>query len=365
MELLNNQNTQINIPTYLAELLNDNASERSQDDIKLEIYLRAYQVILMTQKVVKIKVPISSTSYELADDTFLNRSYYERYIGKSVNILRAFSDGSRRLIGGREFAENRKPWPQFSLSNYIGSKSILYNEADVYNSLNNTKHFINSQVEINRNRIAVIVGNGPSLKKTDFTPLQEESVDVFISNFAVKSDELRSICDYVAITNHLVIEQGREYFSSLEGKKLLTPFWLNYCVGGNDAYFFNALGGESFFSPKSDDYVSWHSTVTYFLMQICYSLGYKKVLLIGVDNTYIQPKNSKEGDSIKQTEDDDNHFISNYFKGLNWQAADTSNMEKMYKLAQAEYNNSGKEIVNCTVGGALEIFRRSTLTNEI
>ena len=100
-------------------------------------------------------------------------------------------------------------------------------------------------------------------------------------------------------------------------------------------------------------------------MQMAYALGFKKVLLIGVDNSYVQPDSVKEGDVIDQTEDDLNHFDPSYFRGKKWQAADTGNMSDMYVLSKEAFEADGREIVNCTVGGKLELFRRSSLKKEL
>ena len=221
------------------------------------------------------------------------------------------------------------------------------------------KRFSNSR----RSDTAILVGNGPSLNRIDFDVLHGQ--DVYISNYAIKSQEIAKHAKGVAVTNHLVAEQEPFWFS-LNNIWKFHPLWLGYTLPyTNTTIFLNALGGELFFSKDITTKIAWHSTVTFFWLQILYSAGYRKVVMTGFDHYYHQKENAKEGDLLKQTDDDQNHFDPNYFKGKVWQAADVSKMEETYLLAKNYYEADGREIVNATIDGHLEIFRRSELSKEI
>lgn len=229
--------------------------------------------------------------------------------------------------------------------------------------LQRTNKFVESFRKNRTSDTCIVVGNGPSLKETDLDLLEGHTV--FISNFAVMNDRLRELATFLSVTNYLVAEQGGMQFNELDGVKKLYPYWLSYCLlPSSDTYYFNSVGRAEFSKDYADN-VSWRSTVTFFHLQMAFALGFKKVLLIGVDNTYTQPKNVIEGDVIEQVEDDLNHFDPSYFKGKKWQAADTGNMSDMYQLSKAAFESEGREIVNCTVGGKLELFRRSSLSAEL
>ncbi len=213
-----------------------------------------------------------------------------------------------------------------------------------------------------RGDVCVVVGNGPSLRKSDLSLLA--NVDTIMSNFAVLSKDLRRYAKYLTVVNDLVAKQGAIDFN-VSRFVMIVPFWLaNYFNSGENTFFVNATVKPEFgFNFVSDS--SWRSTVSFFNLQLAYALGYKKVILIGFDHSYIQPKGVVEGVVINQKDDDDNHFDPRYFKGKDWQAADTTNMEKMYLVAKAAYEKAGREIVNCTVGGKLEVFRRGDLEREL
>ncbi len=100
-------------------------------------------------------------------------------------------------------------------------------------------------------------------------------------------------------------------------------------------------------------------------MHLAYGLGYRRVALIGFDHSYVQPKGVKEEEMILDYGKDENHFIETYFQGKEWQAADVDMMEEMYKLAKDAFESDGREIVNATEGGELELFRRMDLEDAL
>lgn len=211
---------------------------------------------------------------------------------------------------------------------------------------------------------AVLVGNGPSLNRTDLSLL--EGQDVFLSNYAIRHPVLRRLARGVAVTNYLVAEQAPFEFYRRRDIWRFFPFWLGYALPACDnTVFLNAQGGPLFFSEDVLESVAWHSTVSFFWLQVLYSAGYRKVLLVGFDHSYTQRAGAREGDLIRQEGDDRNHFDPDYFRGKTWQAADSARMEATYVLSKARFERDGREIVNCTEGGRLEVFRRARLDREL
>ena len=219
-------------------------------------------------------------------------------------------------------------------------------------------------IELSRFRrdVCVIVGNGPSLQKTNLDLLK--NADVIISNFATMHPQLAECASILTVTNDLVATQGAVDFNATKTAKVF-PFWLANSINETSETAFVPATVEPIFNTELNGIFSWRSTVSYFNMQLAYALGYRKVLLVGFDHSYAQPRGMKEGDLIEQMKDDENHFDPRYFKGKTWQAADTTNMEKMYQLAKTAYEADGRDILNCTEGGKLEVFRRESLENQL
>lgn len=231
-------------------------------------------------------------------------------------------------------------------------------------TLNRSLRKLNTLQRERSSDTCIVVGNGPSLRHTDLSLL--EGHDVFISNYAVIDEGLKSKAKYLGMVNPHVAEQDPELFNNLRGLVKFFPYWLRYCLEeAEDVIFLNELPGQPFFSTDVSENVSGHSTVTHFNLQIAYSLGYRKAVLVGCDNAYQQPSEAREGDILKCDTDDPNHFRPDYFRGKRWQAADTQLMSLVYLLAKQAYEKDGREIVNCTTGGALEAFRRGDLAQEL
>jgi FkbM family methyltransferase len=247
---------------------------------------------------------------------------------------------------------------------YVPGRTYSYDIDWVRSTLQDSSESFARLKSERKNDTAVLVGNGPSLNLTDLSLLNGQ--DVFISNYAIKHPILSEVAKGVAVSNYLVAEQEPHQFQlSPIGAKFF-PFWLrNTIVPDDRTIFLNAEGGSLYFSKDVTKRLSWKSTVSYFWLQILYSLGYQKIVMIGFDHSYQQSQTAKEGDVLDQKEDDQNHFDAGYFKGKKWQAADVSNMGETYEISRQFYELDGREIVNCTVGGALEVFRRADLGDEL
>lgn len=223
--------------------------------------------------------------------------------------------------------------------------------------------FLRDEIRNRSNDVCVIVGNGPSLKKTDLALLAGQ--DVILSNNAFLSEELMRNARYYTVVNYLVAEQSCAAINRLKGVDKVLPYWLSYCLNpGEGTYFVDAVGYPEF-STDIFKNMSWRHTVSFFNLHLAYGLGYRKVVMIGFDHSYTQPKGAKEQETILSYGKDENHFVDSYFQGKQWQAADVNMMEEMYRLAKTAFEADGRRIVNATVGGMLELFDREGLADAI
>ena len=210
----------------------------------------------------------------------------------------------------------------------------------------------------------IIFGNGPSLKWVNRSLLGRHPV--FASNYAYLDADLFRHVTHYTVVNPLVAEQGADEINRLEGPTKFFPYWLAYCLteeGG--ANFVNARGGPREFSTNAESWISWSATVSFFNLQLAYYLGFKRALLVGFDNAYVQPRQAVEGDPLMTEGEDPNHFDARYFQGKQWHAADTNSMEAALAAADEAGRADRRVIKNCTAGGSLELFERSTLEAEL
>jgi glycosyltransferase involved in cell wall biosynthesis len=239
----------------------------------------------------------------------------------------------------------------------------LFNRSFVELQLERSRNLFNKLITDRKNDTCIIVGNGPSLNKINFELLKGQ--DVFICNYAYIHPKLLEYAKYWSIVNFTVAEQGSDEIKKLKGIIRFAPYWLAHVVtpDENTCYFETFV--RPVFSTDVTDWISWMSTVTFFNMQLAYGLGYRRVLLIGFDHSFSQPPECKGGETIYQKENDSNHFHPDYFKNKTWQAANISDMDMVYRFAREAFENDGREIINCTVGGKLEVFPRQEFVKAL
>ena len=210
----------------------------------------------------------------------------------------------------------------------------------------------------------VIIGNGPSLNQTNLSLLENE-LTIGLNKIYLLFPKINWLPTYITSYIRDVVDQAKEnyrdidipLFVSQEAFELVSDRpYPTYKYGPNRRFSFS-------FDPSIDVCVGF--TVTYVAMQLAFYMGFKKVCLIGVDHSF-----NYKGESSKwQTLDKEysgRHFVDNYFqKGQTWESPNLEMAEAHYALAKSVYNYCDREIVDCTVDGQLNVFRKSSLEDEL
>ncbi len=214
-----------------------------------------------------------------------------------------------------------------------------------------------------------IIGNGPSLNRTDLTQLAGEIT--FTTNaFFLKLPELDWTPTFHVVEDHLVAEDRASELNSLKGPTKIYPSYLGYCLDeAEDTIFINHRARVSYpfgfdFSTDAAKVTYTGCTVTFTCMQLAFYLGFEEIYLIGVDADYEIPDASDMDESagtgvIDMACDDPNHFHPDYFgKGYRWHDPQVSEMLEAYREARRVTDETGRRIFNATIGGKLEVFER-------
>lgn len=199
------------------------------------------------------------------------------------------------------------------------------------------------------------MGNGPSLAKMDLSDLEIETT-FGVNRIYLLFDQLPFTPTYFVSVNDLVIEQSFTEIRDISSPKFINWRYRKLFSGLPDVVFIN----ESFqpsFSRNLTGSVWFGATVTYLNMQIAHYMGFEQVILIGVDHSF-----STQGTPNKVVvagETDQDHFHPKYFAdGTRWQLPDLRTSELAYQMAKNAFDKDGREIVDATVGGKLEVFRK-------
>ena len=200
----------------------------------------------------------------------------------------------------------------------------------------------------------VIIGNGPSLRDTDLKKLRNVFT-IGMNRFYLAFPDLGFTTSCLLSVNNLVIEQCAEDFRALpiptfvswRGRQWITP-------AQNLHYLYT-----SYLLPRFSGNAAgrlWEgATVTFVAMQLAFYMGFKQVVLIGVDHSFATK--GTPNTTVVSTGDDPNHFNPAYFgKGFRWQLPDLETSELAYCMARDADRKDGREIVDATVGGKLTVF---------
>lgn len=195
-------------------------------------------------------------------------------------------------------------------------------------------------------KTCLIIGNGPSLANVPNEFLAK------YPTFGSNRIYLKFTPDYYSYLDKHFVGKNIEEIKNLECKaKYIRGEYASQIPGAIPI----TQGGGMGFSFDPFSHVVGGYTITYTNLQLAYWYGFERVGLIGVDHEY-----KDTGDPLTwHTGRDQSHFTKDYYaEDESWLINDFSNTEPFYKLARRVYERDGREIINLTDGGALEIFER-------
>jgi len=214
-------------------------------------------------------------------------------------------------------------------------------------------HFHN----VHKGKRCFILGNGPSLKKTDLSKLKNEYT-FGMNRIYLGFEEMGYETSFYVSINNLMIEQCAgdikylkipSFVSWRGGKRWLTP--------QKNLFFLYTTYTEPKFATDIRNRIWESATVTYVALQIAFYMGFEEVILIGVDHNF--ETKGKANTTIVSQGDDPNHFHSGYFgKGFRWQLPDLEISEVGYQMAREAFEKDGRKILDATIGGKLTIFEK-------
>ncbi len=203
-----------------------------------------------------------------------------------------------------------------------------------------------------------IIGNGPSLKNTDVAKLRNEYT-FGMNRIYLAFDDWGFQTTFLVCVNSLVIEQVYQDFQQLDMPKFFS--WrsrkLLYPAGKPDAgthFLFSTYTGPKFATDVTGR--MWEgATVTYACLQLAFHMGFEQAILIGVDHSFAAK--GQPNTTVVSQGDDLSHFDPKYFgKGFRWQLPDLDTSEQGYWLARQAYESFGRQVLDATIGGHLQVF---------
>ena len=227
-------------------------------------------------------------------------------------------------------------------------------------------------------RPGFILGNGPSLKKMDLSPLKDQ-VTFGANGVYQMFEEWGFYTTYLLFEDTEQTELRRHELHEVEGPIKMAAIYNAYCFKSfKDTVFFNARRGDPYyfddlgiqFSRDFAHIVYLGSTITYIALQLAYYLGCNPVYLIGVDHSYGALSKQFPPGKIEVTSENYDlvrqcHMNPDYYKiGDVIGVPNTKLQDEAYSLAARVYQENGREVYNVGVDSFLDVFPRADF-NEI
>ena len=205
---------------------------------------------------------------------------------------------------------------------------------------------------------AVIMCNGPSLNKVDLEKLKGVfTIGLNKINLLFNRSDFRP--SIIAVVNANVIEQNADFYNETQIPVFADTYAKKFIRHRKNIHFLHSTEVAKF--SRDVSFSIWKGgTVTYAAMQIAFHLGFTKVALVGCDH-YFNSVGSPNQLAIS-TGKDDSHFDPNYFAGgMKWNIPNIAASEYSYSLANEMYTATGRQLLNATEGGYLDILPRINL----
>jgi len=200
-----------------------------------------------------------------------------------------------------------------------------------------------------------LIGNGPSLRNTDLSRLKGEFTFGFNRIFLAAA-ELGFAPSCLVSINDLVVEQSAAELQALKIPKFFSWHSRRWLQMADDIHFIYTSYTGPGFARDVTGRVWEGATVTNVALQLAYHMGFARVILIGVDHNFTSAQ-GKPNETVVSSGADPNHFSGAYFgKGFRWQLPDLETSERGYHLARQAYEADGRQVLDATVGGKLQVF---------
>lgn len=209
-----------------------------------------------------------------------------------------------------------------------------------------------------RGQRCVLMANGPGLAKIDFRLLADQVTIAFNRSY-VAFPSFGFTPSYFMTINDLVLEQFHADIAALPMPKVLSWRRRSLFAERDDVVFVRTLfSWEDDFRTELRDGNPTGATVTYMALQLAYFMGFREVVLVGLDHRFAHLGTP----NAMAREADASHFVANYFPpGTRWELPDVHRMTVAYGRARRAYEAAGRRIIDASVDGACTVFEKAPL----
>lgn len=203
----------------------------------------------------------------------------------------------------------------------------------------------------------VIVANGPSLNQMDLSPLRREHV-IGLNKIYLGFKGFGFYPRYYVAVNQKVLTQASEQIRALNCVKFIGERGADVIPEDALTYHVPTKNPPARFCKDLTHGLHEGWTVTYAALQVAYYLGFRTVILVGLDHRFAFTGRPNEAQRLDGP--DPNHFSPDYFgHGQTWDNPDLPHSEESFRIARREFESDGRAIIDATVDGNCTIFEKA------
>ncbi len=210
-----------------------------------------------------------------------------------------------------------------------------------------------------------VVGNGPSLNNIDMRKLQNE-ITLGSNRAFVGFEDWGFHYDYWMVQDRILAEQSAKEFQTALPDDIVKFIPFTLLKFFDKKYTYNVVPFCMDYTKQcsfSNDPEALHEgfTVTIGLLQLAAIMGFKEIILVGVDHNYPIPDGNISGDRKWNGRGLVTHFsdkYSNYENGQVWELPNIEKMTRAYEAASEWARNNGVRMLNATPGTKLDAFEK-------
>ena len=210
--------------------------------------------------------------------------------------------------------------------------------------------------DCHRGERCVLVCNGPSLNRMDLDFLRGEIV-FGLNKIHLGLEKFGFYPRYLVAVNDKVIQQSAEIYRRMTAIKFLSDSCAGLVPEDAFTYHIRTEGLPERFYRDITQGVRGGHTVTHAAFQIIRYMGFREVVVIGMDHNFTA--SGKPNEELHMQGADPNHFSPDYFRGQKWDAPNLAESEVSYRLARQIFEEEGRRIVDATLGGACDVFEKA------
>ena len=211
-----------------------------------------------------------------------------------------------------------------------------------------------------------ILANGPSLAHVELDRLAGENVFGMNRVYLLfQRTEMRP--RYYVCINDLVLQQFAGEIRGMASTKFLSWTERRHFPGRDPSTLFvsPSLAIQDSFVDNPTRALSSGGTVTFVALQLAFYMGFRQVILLGLDHAYASRGVPNTSETRTEKADKD-HFDPAYFPpGTRWQLPDLKRSEAAYAMARTAFEAHGGRILDATIGGRCPVFERCELESVL